>query len=297
MSMESTTRFSADWLTMREPADARARSSEITQRLVEVLGPGRTIDVLDLGGGTGANVRYLCGRLPSPQRWRLVDNDQSLLDQLPTRMSTWAAACGAEVVPHGGGLRLRGGDFRCELAMTRVDLNAVDHPRLVAGHTLVTASALLDLVSDRWLLSLASACRESGAAVLFALSYDGRIEYSPEEPEDELIRDLVNQHQRTDKGFGVALGPDAAARAEQCFAAHGYHMHSASSDWVLSPGEGELQRSLIDGWAQASAEIAPGHSRTIELWRRRRLAHVDRLESRLIVGHQDLGGWPREVRK
>ena len=47
------------------------------------------------------------------------------------------------------------------------------------GRSLVTASALLDLVSEAWLRALAARCAESGAAALFALSYDGRIVCSP----------------------------------------------------------------------------------------------------------------------
>jgi len=72
---------------------------------------------------------------------------------------------------------------------------------------LVTASALLDLVSEDWLAALAARCRESGAAILFALSYDGRIRCSPEEPNDATICALVNEHQRTDKGFGTRARP------------------------------------------------------------------------------------------
>ena len=88
---------------------------------------------------------------------------------------------------------------------------------MFSGRALVTASALLDLVSEEWLRSLAARCRESGAALLFALSYDGRIQCSPDEPEDAAIRELVNQHQRTDKGFGRALGSGRAADSPKLF--------------------------------------------------------------------------------
>jgi hypothetical protein len=47
---------------------------------------------------------------------------------------------------------------------------------------------------------------------------------------------------------------------------------------------------LIDGWAQAVAEIAPAQAAMIDGWRSRRLAHVAAHRSQLIVGHQDLAG-------
>jgi len=53
----------------------------------------------------------------------------------------------------------------------------------------------------------------------------------------------------------------------------------------------ELQRQLIDGWAQAASEMAPEHLTAIEGWRSRRTAHVDANRSSLTVGHSDLAAW------
>jgi hypothetical protein len=115
-----------------------------------------------------------------------------------------------------------------------------------------------------------------------------------------LIRGLVNRHQQTDKGFGPALGPAAAGAAERCFAGLGYRVECESSPWVLRPdarnpaaryAAAELQRQLIQGWAEAASENAPDRLASIEAWRARRLAHVDANRSHLIVGHTDLAAW------
>ena len=53
--------------------------------------------------------------------------------------------------------------------------------------SLVTASALLDLVSDDWLARVTSLCRKRNAAVLFALTYDRRLRCFPPEPEEKVI--------------------------------------------------------------------------------------------------------------
>jgi hypothetical protein len=282
--------FSADWLALREPADVAARSADLTDRTAEALGPGRVLDVLDLAAGTGSNLRYLTGHLPADQRWLLVDRDRALLDQVPRRMSPWAATRGYEVIREAESLILRRDGLRCRIATRQLDLTVVDDD-LFAGRTLVTASALLDLVSDRWLRSLAARCRTSGAAVLFALNYDGRIQCTPAEPEDEAICDLVNRHQRTDKGFGEAAGPGAIDRAQEHFAGAGYLVRREPSDWVLQPSSRELQRQLIEGWAQASAGIAPAKSPWIRSWEARRLAHAEANHSWIVVGHADFGAW------
>jgi hypothetical protein len=126
--------------------------------------------------------------------------------------------------------------------------------------------------------------------VLFALSYDGRIECSPPDSDDALVVALVNEHQRTDKGFGPALGPAAVNCADRVFRNHGYRIDRATSDWVVTPGSTSLQRGLIDGWARAATELRPFQAPSIEAWRRRRHSHVDAMRSNIIVGHEDMVG-------
>ena len=164
---------------------------------------------------------------------------------------------------------------------------------ICAGRDLVTASALLDLVSERWLHALARRCRDAGAAVLFALTYNGDMRCSPAEPEDEMVRELVNRHQRTDKGFGPALGPDAAESAARAFDELGYDVWRQESDWELGADSAELQVQLIEGWVEAARIIAPEESASLDSWKFRRLAHVAAGRSRLVVGHEDLAGWLR----
>src|SRR5690606_21132607 len=117
-----------------------------------------------------------------------------------------------------------------------VGLDALELP----PRGLVTASALLDLVSAAWLDALAARCADAETLVLFALTYDGRMQLEPREPDDAQVRELVNRHQRTDKGFGPALGPSAFAAALDAFAHHGYALRFEPSDWRLGPDDAAL---------------------------------------------------------
>ena len=255
--------FSADWLALREPADEAARSAEVARFVIDGL-PGRApTRIVDLGSGTGSNVRSLSALMPQRQEWRLVDNDEALLavarTNVPVPVETHVA-----------------------------DLQELD-AALVAGRDLVTASALLDLVSESWLARFVQHCRNAGAAVLVVLNYDGRIECSPQDADDELVRRLVNLHQRTDKGFGAALGPDSGLRAEALLREAGYDVRRERSDWVLGPGQTDLQRAVIAGWAGAAIEMSASDAARIRAWEDRRLAHVNAGDSRLVVGHDDVG--------
>lgn len=281
--------FSADWLALREPADHAARSTALLDQVVETLNERRghastaasAVRVLDLGSGSGSNLRYLAPRLPFPQHWHLLDHDAALLATAMRR----APAGGLAVETH-----------RVDLRVLPDDLFSTEGGDAgPAGATLVTGSALLDLVSASWLEGLADRLRTMGAVALFVLSYDGRIVCDPADPWDAEVRDLVNRHQRTDKGFGPATGPDASAVLTPCLAARGYVVHAASSDWDLAAGSAELQRQLIAGWAEAAAQLAPARADEIAAWQTRRLGHVASGRSRLRVGHQDVLAWPATV--
>jgi hypothetical protein len=278
----------AGWLQLREPADAAARSDSLTRMIADALAGHEPVRVLDLATGTGANLRYLAPHLPHRQHWLVADRDPALLALLPGLTASWAAARKHDVRTHADGCAIRGERLDCHVEARQLDLGSLTDSDLFAGRHLVTASALLDLVSQRWLEELAARCRTAGAAALFTITYDGRSCCSPPEPEDDVIRDLLHRHQNRDKGLGgPAAGPGAAARAVRCFTEAGYRVRTEASDWSLGPAEHELQRRLIEGWADAAADMGLGAA-TVAPWRVRRIAHVEAGRSRIIVGHLDI---------
>ncbi len=283
--------FSEDWLGLREPADFAARPPQLLQWLEHTLESKHSLRALDLATGTGSNLRYLATRLGSAQQWTLTDHDPALLAAIPARLAAWAREHKLEVEVDGEEVRVQGPALDCRIESRGVDLAREIGTLDLAGLQLVTTAALLDLVSEQWLATLVRRCRASGTAVLFALSYDGRIVFSQPQPEDDRIVGLVNQHQRTDKGFGLALGPDAGIRAMALLNEAGYQTKCMNSDWRLGPRDRQLQTELVIGWSAAAMEIAPQESALIAGWRERRLRHIAEGHSRLEVGHLDVAGF------
>ncbi len=285
----------ASWLRLREPADKVSRSKDLTHMVARIVAAPQhdAVEVLDLATGTGSNLRYLAGQLPDRQSWLVVDRDPLLLDRLPVQTARWGASQDYEVSRDGTRCVILGERLDCRVETRRVDLWTLDTPDIFTGRHLVTASALLDLVSEQWLRALAVRCRDGGTAALFALNYNGQSSCSPMEPEDDMIRNLLNRHQARDKGLGgPAAGPDAVRVGERCFAEVGYEVRTASSDWVLGAADSELQRRLIEGWAEAAIEMVPDDRSGIEDWHSRRLGHLDAGRSCVVVGHVDVAAWP-----
>jgi hypothetical protein len=246
--------FREEWLRLREPCDHAARSAALADCFAAAV--GSSPHLVDLGTGTGSNLRYLAPRLPATQRWLLVDHDAALLAQAPAGVAV------------------------------TVERRVLDLARTLPDDlvwTGITAAALLDLASAAWLDRLARWCR--GVPVLMALTVDGRLVWQPEEPEDGAVGERFFAHQRTDKGFGPALGPDAAPYLAERLEAEGQRVFLEPSDWRLGPATAPLLAATLDS-------IVAVQAAGIERWavaRRRQLA-TGRLQ--LTVGHVDLLALP-----
>ncbi len=285
--------FSADWLRLRASADIRARAGDLPLLLRPRLAQFSPLRVLDLGCGTGSNLRALAPNLGDAQEWLCLDADQSLLDRIAPEIGAWTGETGYAWDAGDRSLTGSDPDFRCVVQTCRFDLapSLADLP--LEGVGLLTASALLDLVSDDWLRDLVVRCAGSGVPMLFALTYDGRIDFEPELSVDRNVMVAVNAHQRRDKGFGPALGPAANRRLATLAAAHGYWVEIRLSDWRIGRSERALQAALIQGWCEAACEQVPEWTDAFQHWQKVRLAVVDRGFSRIQVGHRDLLAIPR----
>jgi hypothetical protein len=278
--------FPPDWLALREPYDHAARHPGLTDRFAARLGDAPT--VVDLGCGTGANLRHLVPRLNGEQSWICVDHDRLLLRAAIDRIRGWAMASGWRLAPEPGGIGMVAPDFSIRVLLRAHDLTSGLPADLPAGAAL-SASALLDLASAAWLDGLAGRCRDR--PLLVALSFDGRLDFTPENEEDEEVRKRFLRHQRTDKGFGPALGPDAAPYLADRLRKLGQHVDLAPSDWRLGGADGALLSAKLEGLLSAAREIED--DALLDRWatlRRRQLAAG---ELRLVVGHLDLLALPR----
>lgn len=272
--------FALDWLLLRERVDHRSRAQGITLAARERLQArwsrtGRPISIVDLGGGPAGNLRFLADQIRLPQRWTILDNDAALLSAAADRIESWrrSGALPPTVL---------------DVALHHVDLAEAPLPEIVRDADLVTASALLDLVSQPWRDALIEAMARRKCAFLAALTFDGRMRWTIEDACDPLLVRLVNRHQETDKGFGPALGARAAPSFAEALEASGASVVSAESDWLLDADEAAIQSVLLGWWAEAARQVAPAQAPTIDGWLGRRRHRLATDDSVLVVGHRDL---------
>src|SRR5690242_14962013 len=187
-------RVNQRWLALREATDAATRAHDLVEELMQHLPTAGRWVIHDLGCGTGAMARWLAPLLPGPQHWVLHDRDADLLEL--------AAAHAPPAVA--------------------VDPRLSDITRLqpddLAGAHLITASALLDLLTEEELAALVRLCAGARCPALLTLSVAGHVALTPPDPLDRRVAVAFDAHQRR----SGLLGPDAPAAAEAEFARLGY---------------------------------------------------------------------------
>jgi SAM-dependent methyltransferase len=275
--------FSADWLALREPADRRARNRDLLAALAGAFGEKPEIGIIDLGCGTGANLRACAPALPPRQRWRLVDHDPALLATARDRLSAWADHCTSD----GHDLHLTRESRAITVSFACADLAADIEAALGPQADLVTASALFDLVSAEWIDGFVGAVARRRAVFYGALTYDGVERWTPPHPADAALRDAFHAHLGRDKGFGPSAGCQAGAMLARAFETFGYAVRAAASPWRLDSGDARLIRALATGVAQAVRETGQVEEDAVAAW----------LDARLngaacTIGHTDLLALP-----
>jgi hypothetical protein len=245
----------ADWLALREAADAAARAADLVERLPAT---GRWL-IHDLGCGTGSMGRWLSPRLEGPQHWVLHDRDVDLLKVADIPVVT--------------------------VETRRSDITRLQAPDL-AGAALITASALLDLLTADEVKALVAVCAGAGCPALLTLSVTGRVDLTPAEPLDRRVAAAFDAHQRR----GRLLGPDAVAVAVEAFRRAGMEVIARPSPWRLGAAQADLAAAWLNGWVGAACEQDP--ELVADAYARRRLTQAAAGQLAVTVDHIDLLALP-----
>jgi SAM-dependent methyltransferase len=276
--------FSPDWLALREPADHEARNAQLLEAVGGHFATRNSLTIVDLGCGAGSNLRGTFAALPSRQHWTLVDYDQRLLDAARERLRGWAEEAreqGEELVLTKAGKTLTV-DFR------QADLTKELEWILGWQPDLVTAAALFDLASKRWIERFVAALAAQRLPLYTVLTFDGREKWRPPHPADARMLAAFLHHQKTDKGFGPAAGPQATELMAEAFRKSGFAVSTADSAWTIGADQADLAAALTQGIADAVRETGHLDGALIEGWLAAR-----RESATGLIGHHDL--WARPV--
>ncbi|QNE35766.1 SAM-dependent methyltransferase [Leifsonia shinshuensis] len=280
--MTGVLEVSADWLALREAEDARSRSRRLARLAAGLAGDARTrpLTVHDLGSGTGSMMRWLAPQLPGPQAWILHD---------------WNAGLTAHATDAEPPRDRAGRPVAVAPRVTPLDrLASAD----LAGADLVTASALLDVVTAQEAHAIVDACLAAGAPAFLPLSVTGDVELRPWDRRDIRFARAFNEHQRREVDGRRLLGRFGAPIVRGLFERAGWHVRTALTTWRLDGRDPRLLGEWFDGWADAAVEQAEADRDRALLDQARDYRALRREQQRhgglsAVVYHLDVLAWPR----
>ena len=272
--MNEILKVSGDWLALREPEDAAARSLDLALIAADLL-PSGPIVVHDLGTGTGSMMRWLAPLLPGPQTWVLHDWNANLIDDALSLARPSDRDDGAiSVLGRTGNL---------------ADLSAGN----LDGGSLVTASALLDVLTSHEIHTIVDACIAARTPTLLSLSVTGGVRLAPRDDLDTDVNNAFNSHQLRDANGRRQLGRHAAPIAQGLFIQAGWQVRQSTTVWRIDRSQPALLKEWFSGWVDAAVEQDPTLGVDAERYREHRNAQIERGELSAHIDHLDLLAWPR----
>ena len=230
-----------------------------------------SLEIIDLGAGTGANQRWLAPRLPFVQRWIHLDHDPAISRSLPLPDDT--------MIIDGSVERRSSGSWP-----------------IAASDRLVTCSALLDVLTTAEIDAVCSAVIDNHVPALFSLTVTGALSIGPAGPVRRAARSMRSMIISGAPAGPVRmppLGPSMpCAQADLRYAPEETPWRlTASSDWAFVE---QLLQERLDAAVAQNPSLASAATGWFELRRSQFVLGILRIE----VGHRDVlalpGGLDRE---
>ena len=260
-----------DWLAARVAADDAARAAtvntllpELSRYLIEAAGPGGTVQIIDLGAGTGANQRWLAPRLPIRQRWLHLDHNPVISRSLPLAAETVIIDESVEAL--GELLTRSSGDRQ-----------------------LVSCSALLDVLTTEQIQAVCRAVIDNRVPAFFSLTVTGGLRLSPADAHDQLLLAAFNDHQRR----AGRAGPEATTLTVNLLRAAEFAVTTQETPWRLTAESGlAFVDQMLEERLAAAVAQDPALARTAAAWLELRRAQLAAGLLRIELDHCDILGLP-----
>lgn len=279
------------YLAAKRTVDDRAIDRCTFDRLRTELGRLDSLDVLEVGSGTGAMVDRLLSldTLPARVGYTAVDVDTENIETARERLPDRLEAAGYDVVRTDGGLRCE----RDELTVD-VDFHARDAVEFAAsardgGRTwdLLVGHAFLDVIDLGGLPELLSAV--PGGLCYFPITFDGGTRFAPTHSLDSRVERRYHRHLEDKPAGSSRAGHRTLTRLCE---SSGEVLAVGGSDWVVYPHDGGYPDDeayflhyILDTIGNALAEDPSFDDDELEEWVETR--HRQVREGRLTyVAHQ-----------
>lgn len=265
-----------EWLNLRYDADCQSRNQRVQEQVLGQLKED-TIRILDIGAGTGSNIRYLLTKLTNPkQQWILLDQEEDLLQNVKHHLAILADLqhqSDAKFAFHYEGREISVEFLVGDLFSSKVEA-------YMKSSDLIVANAFFDLLSKSQLSSFMSMLKANEQLLLATINYTGTTFSVHHSKQDDIWIERYHQHMKRPSLSGSSTGPDCINEMTRIIQDHGLRYVAGPSDWVL-----DLKEPLIQGIFDFMEAAFLDMGMPIEEFNNWR---TSKREGELVIHHSDL---------
>lgn len=281
--------FDPNWLQERYPFDADARNKEREWEAIHQFAYLDHVHLVDLGTGTGSNVRYYLEQFPQNQTWHCVEEDGALKEMFWQNIKQLAKTEGYELEWNGEALKMSKSGHWVNIHFVEGNLMELDSLVDLLRTDFILANAVFDLFSEAQFSELIHIISHHSLSLFFSLNYEG-MKFFPSEEADVFYIDQYNAHMKRPQPFGHGMGPDASQLMEKAFRTALAEVKLGESIWEIGEKDekmltyllGFFEDALADWWKTTEEKAA------FIAWIGRKKTMIQEQQLAANVYHQDV---------
>ena len=283
------------WLAHRYACDAEARHPEIEHKFLAFFEQHQTaLKVVDVGSGTGANVRYYFDHIPHAQEWTLIEQNGSLRDECRRSLAAFAKEQGYDWQERDDTFRLADAQKTATIRLVPGRIEHIEQLADLSQTDVVTANAVFDLLSYEHFDTLVGTLARHNVCLLATLNYY-ETSFLPFSEEDYRFTRWYHLHMKRPQPTGIAMGPDCSEEMLDVLAEHHMMIEQEGSQWHLKQHATTMHHYLLHFIEHAVAELSlsTDEQHDFDAWlsHKKTLCRQRKLE--IIVDHSDIFAYPR----
>jgi len=281
--------FNADWLNERYPYDSEARDKSVESAALDYLSDKQSLNLVDVGAGTGSNALYLMDKLAQDQSWTFIELDTALNSILIRRLKDFA-------LYHKYEWEVRKEKYFIHTPTKTLSFQILNKSFLnlaslvnVADIDLILANAVFDLLSATQIEQFLDPILREKTACLLTMNYQQMV-FTPTDPFDDNYITLYNNHLERTQDFGKAMGKQAGKKLIQLFRKTNWEIQEAESFWQLQEDDIKMHYYLLNFMETALGELdfEAQLKEQFPKWLQRKKDLIITRRQQLSIGHLDI---------